>query len=605
MAKGMMIVDGQRVNFDGEKNVLSVIRKAGIEMPTFCYYSDLSVYGACRMCVVEDEKTGKIDASCSMEPRDGMRISTNSAGLLQRRRVILELLLASRNCNCTTCEKSGHCRLQELAQQFGVRRIRFPDTREHYEIDSSSPAVLRDPNKCILCGDCVRVCKEVQGMSILHFAGRGPGLHIEAGDDQPISTTHCGSCGQCAAVCTTGAIPVKNVIGAAWRALHDPQKRVVIQIAPAVRVAIGEAYGLPAGENVLDKLVTALKIMGADEIYDTIFGADLTVREESKEFLRRLETGENLPLMTSCCPSWVRYVEQERPQFIKNLSSALSPMQMFATVLKDKYREKDAADGRTTFHIAIMPCTAKKMEAGREEFRRDGVPNVDLVLTTQEVIKMIKESGIRFQMLEKESPDLPFGMGSGAAEIFGTSGGVMEAAIRTAYHLFTGRPAPKDFIPFEEVRGQEGVKKASVAFGHFVLHVASISGLANARAFIDDLIKNNDFENYSFIEVMACPGGCIGGGGQPKVKMPQIKKVQEARTASLYQSDADTDVKASWQNPEIAELYEVFLDEPLSEMAEFTLHTYFSDKSDQLGRMKNLTPQTNPMSPKYKPPTAE
>lgn len=267
-------------------------------------------------------------------------------------------------------------------------------------------------------------------MSILHFAGRGPGLHIEAGDDQPISTTHCVSCGQCAAVCTTGAITVKNDIGAAWRALHDPQKRVVIQIAPAVRVAIGEAYGLPAGENVLDKLVTALKIMGADEIYDTIFGADLTVREESKEFLRRLETGENLPLMTSCCPSWVRYVEQERPQFIKNLSSALSPMQMFATVLKDKYREKDAADGRTTFHIAIMPCTAKKMEAGREEFRRDGVPNVDLVLTTQEVIKMIKESGIRFQMLEKESPDLPFGMGSGAAEIFGTSGGVAEAVLR-------------------------------------------------------------------------------------------------------------------------------------------------------------------------------
>ena len=311
----------------------SVIRKAGIEMPTFCYYSDLSVYGACRMCVVEDEKTGKIDASCSMEPRDGMRISTNSARLLKHRRVILELLLASHNCNCTTCEKSGHCRLQELAQQFGVRKIRFPDTREHYEIDSSSPAVLRDPNKCILCGDCVRVCKEVQGMSILHFAGRGPGLHIEAGDDQPISTTHCVSCGQCAAVCTTGAITVKNDIGAAWRALHDPQKRVVIQIAPAVRVAIGEAYGLPAGENVLDKLVTALKIMGADEIYDTIFGADLTVREESKEFLRRLETGENLPLMTSCCPSWVRYVEQERPQFIKNLSSALSPMQMFLSLI--------------------------------------------------------------------------------------------------------------------------------------------------------------------------------------------------------------------------------------------------------------------------------
>lgn len=273
MAKGMMIVDGQRVNFDGEKNVLSVIRKAGIEMPTFCYYSDLSVYGACRMCVVEDEKTGKIDASCSMEPRDGMRISTNSARLLKHRRVILELLLASHNCNCTTCEKSGHCRLQELAQQFGVRKIRFPDTREHYEIDSSSPAVLRDPNKCILCGDCVRVCEEMQGMGILNFAYRGSNLQVMPAFDRKLAETKCVSCGQCAAVCTTGAITVKNQIGEAWRAIHDPSKRVVIQIAPAVRVAVGEAFGFPAGENVLDKLVTALKLMGVDEVYDTTFGA--------------------------------------------------------------------------------------------------------------------------------------------------------------------------------------------------------------------------------------------------------------------------------------------------------------------------------------------
>ena len=291
MAKGMMIVDGQRVNFDGEKNVLSVIRKAGIEMPTFCYYSDLSVYGACRMCVVEDEKTGKIDASCSMEPRDGMRISTNSARLLKHRRVILELLLASHNCNCTTCEKSGHCRLQELAQQFGVRRIRFPDTREHYEIDSSSPAVLRDPNKCILCGDCVRVCEEMQGMGILNFAYRGSNLQVMPAFDRKLAETKCVSCGQCAAVCTTGAITVKNQIGEAWRAIHDPSKRVVIQIAPAVRVAVGEAFGFPAGENVLDRLVTALKLMGVDEVYDTTFGADFTTIAESEEFLERLKNG--------------------------------------------------------------------------------------------------------------------------------------------------------------------------------------------------------------------------------------------------------------------------------------------------------------------------
>ena len=395
MAKGIMYVDNIRVEFDDEPTIMDGCRKAGVEMPNFCFHSDLSVYGACRMCMVEDLDTGKIDAACTTKPKNGMRIRTNTSRLLKYRRMILELMLASHCRDCTACEKNRSCRLQEMAVRFGIHHVHFKDTREHVPMDFSSPAVTFDLNKCILCGDCVRVCKEVQGMSILHFAGRGPGLHIEAGDDQPISTTLCVSCGQCAAVCTTGAITVKNDIGAAWRALHDPQKRVVIQIAPAVRVAIGEAYGLPAGENEHDKLVTALKIMGADEIYDTIFGADLTVREESKEFLRRLETGENLPLMTYCCPSWVRYVEQERPQFIKNLSSALSPMQMFATVLKDKYREKAAAAGRPTFHIAIMPCTAKKMEAGREEFRRDGVPNVDLVLTTQEVIRMMKEDGIQ------------------------------------------------------------------------------------------------------------------------------------------------------------------------------------------------------------------
>ena len=565
MAKGMMIIDGQRVSFDGEKNVLSVIRKAGIEMPTFCYYSDLSVYGACRMCVVENEETGKIDASCSMEPRNGMRIRTNSARLLKHRRMILELLLASHNCNCTTCEKSGHCHLQTLAQQFGVRRIRFEDTRERYEIDNTSPAVLRDPNKCILCGDCVRVCKEVQGMSILHFAGRGPGLHIEAGDDQPISTTHCVSCGQCAAVCTTGAITVKNDIGAAWRALHDPQKRVVIQIAPAVRVAIGEAYGLPAGENVLDKLVTALKIMGADEIYDTIFGADLTVREESKEFLRRLETGENLPLMTSCCPSWVRYVEQERPQFIKNLSSALSPMQMFATVLKDKYREKDAADGRTTFHIAIMPCTAKKMEAGREEFRRDGVPNVDLVLTTQEVIKMIKESGIRFQMLEKESPDLPFGMGSGAAEIFGTSGGVAEAVLRCC--LPDKSKNVLRMLEHSGLRGTEAVRFVTIPVNGRDVRVALAHGLANAAKLLDQ-IENGEVE-VDLVEVMSCRTGCVGGAGQPYALMSTKLK----RAHGLYEIDRSAMFKRSERNPVLDAMYAAGLNERAHEL----LHHEYKD----------------------------
>ena len=565
MAKGTMIIDGLRVPFDGEKNVLSVIRKAGIDMPTFCYYSELSVYGACRMCIVEDVKTGKIDASCSMEPRDGLEIRTNTSRLLRHRRLILELLLASHDCSCTTCGKSGNCRLQELAQRFGVRHIRFPDTRPRFATDNTSHAIFRDPNKCILCGDCVRVCEELQGQGILNFAYRGSDLQVMPAFDKKLSETKCVGCGQCAAVCTTGAITVKNDIGAAWRALHDPQKRVVIQIAPAVRVAIGEAYGLPAGENVLDKLVTALKIMGADEIYDTIFGADLTVREESKEFLRRLETGENLPLMTSCCPSWVRYVEQERPQFIKNLSSALSPMQMFATVLKDKYREKDAADGRTTFHIAIMPCTAKKMEAGREEFRRDGVPNVDLVLTTQEVIKMIKESGIRFQMLEKESPDLPFGMGSGAAEIFGTSGGVAEAVLRCC--LPDKSKNALRMLEHSGLRGTEAVRFVTIPINGRDVRVALAHGLANAAKLLDQ-IENGEVE-VDLVEVMSCRTGCVGGAGQPYALMSTKLK----RAHGLYEIDRSAMFKRSERNPVLDAMYAAGLNERAHEL----LHHEYKD----------------------------
>ena len=563
MAKGIMYVDNIRVEFDEGASVMDVCRKAGVEMPNFCFHSDLSVYGACRMCMVEDVDTGRIDAACTTAPKNGMRIRTNTSRLLKYRRMTLELMLSAHCRDCTTCEKNRACRLQEMAVRFGIHHVRFNDTREHIPEDHSSPAVAVNYNKCILCGDCVRVCQEVQGMGILHFAGRGPGLHIEAGSDQPLAATHCVSCGQCAAVCTTGAITIKNDIGEAWRALHDPQKRIVIQIAPAVRVALGEAYGLPAGENVLDKLVTALKIMGADEIYDTIFGADLTVREESAEFLRRLESGENLPLMTSCCPAWVRYVEQERPQFIKNLSSALSPMQMLATVLKDKYLEKDAADGRTTYHIAVMPCTAKKMEAGRAEFRRDGVPNVDLVLTTQEVIKMIKESGIRFQLLEKEAPDLPFGMGSGAAEIFGTSGGVAEAVVRCCLPD-KSRNALR-MLEHSGLRGTEPVRFVTLPIGEREVRLAIVHGLGNAAKLLDQ-IESGEVQ-VDLVEVMSCRTGCVGGAGQPYALMG--KKLQRAQ--GLYEIDRSAMFKRSERNPVINAMYDAGLDERAHELLH---HTY-------------------------------
>ena len=557
MAKGTMIVDGQRVTFDGEKNVLSVIRKAGIEMPTFCYHSDLSVYGACRMCVVEDER-GKIDASCSMAPRDGMVIKTNSKRLLKHRRLILELMLASHDCNCTICEKSGKCRLQELAQQFGVRRVRFEDTRERYERDETSPAVVRDPNKCILCGDCVRVCEEMQGMNIIDFVSRGSRLQVMPAFDRKLVETKCVSCGQCAAVCTTGAITIKNQIGEAWAAIHDPQKRVVIQIAPAVRVAVGEAFGIPAGQNVLDKLVTALKLMGVDEVYDTTFGADFTTISEAEEFKQRLAKGGPFPMFTSCCPAWVKYLEMENPQYLRNISTCKSPMQMFSAILRERYAAKDAADGRRTYHIAIMPCTAKKMEAARDEFKHDGMPDVDLVLTTQEVIDMIQETGIQLGQLELESPDLPFGLGSGAAVIYGVTGGVAEAVVR---HCMPDKSknALRE-IEFMGLRGDEPIKEATLHIGDMEIRLAVVNGLVNARNLLKKIDEGEAF--YHLIEVMTCQNGCVGGAGQPQ----GFRVTKHARGDGLYASDKSAMFKRAERNPVVVRMLEDMGEEKAHEL---------------------------------------
>jgi len=566
MAKGIMYVDNIRVEFDDEPTIMDVCRKAGVEMPNFCFHSDLSVYGACRMCMVEDLDTGKIDAACTTKPKNGMRIRTNTSRLLKYRRMILELMLASHCRDCTACEKNRSCRLQEMAVRFGIHHVHFKDTREHVPMDFSSPAVTFDLNKCILCGDCVRVCKEVQGMSILHFAGRGPGLHIEAGDDQPISTTHCVSCGQCAAVCTTGAITVKNDIGAAWRALHDPQKRVVIQIAPAVRVAIGEAYGLPAGENVLDRLVTALKLMGVDEVYDTTFGADFTTIAESEEFLGRLKNGGPFPMFTSCCPAWVKYLENENPKYLKNISTCKSPMEMVGAIFRDKYAAKDAADGRTTYHIAIMPCTAKKMEAARPEFIHDGRPDVDLVLTTREVIDMMQETGIQLGELELESPDLPFGLGSGAAVIYGTSGGVAEAVVR---HCLPDKSknALRE-ISILGLRGDAPIKEASVTIGDTELKLAVVNGLANAKKLLKEIDEGKKF--YHLIEVMTCQGGCVGGAGQPY----GLKKSKEKRGDGLHLSDNAAMFKRAERNPVVAQMMAEYGEERCHEL----LHVSYTNK---------------------------
>ena len=565
MAKGIMIVDGQRVPFDGEKNVLPVIRKAGIDMPTFCYYSELSVHGACRMCIVENVKTGKIDASCSMEPRDGLEIRTNTARLLRHRRMILELMLASHDCSCTTCAKSGNCRLQALAQRFGVSRVRFPDTRERYEQDNTSLAIFRDPNKCILCGDCVRVCEELQGQGILNYAHRGSELQVMPAFDRKLADTKCVGCGQCAAVCTTGAITVKNQIGQAWQALHDPKNRVVVQIAPAVRVALGEEFGLPAGENVMDRLVKALKLMGVEEVYDTDFAADMTTISESQEFLERLKAGGPFPMFTSCCPAWVKYLELNDPKYLRNISSCKSPMEMFAAVLRDKYQAKDAADGRRTYHMAIMPCTAKKMEAARAEFTRDGQPDVDLVITTRELVDMIREAGIQLTELEPEAPDLPFGLGSGAAVIYGVTGGVAEAVVR--YCLPDKSNNALQAIRVTDLRGDGAIREVNLTVEGQELHIAIVNGLSHAKELIADVEAGKRF--YHLVEVMTCQGGCVGGAGQPY----GLTAAKKRRGAGLYEADATAMFKGAEKNPIVTRL----LDEYGHERCHELLHVRYGE----------------------------
>ena len=565
MAKGIMIVDGQRVPFDGEKNVLSVIRKAGIDMPTFCYYSELSVHGACRMCIVENVKTGKIDASCSMEPRDGLEIRTNTARLLRHRRMILELMLASHDCSCTTCAKSGNCRLQALAQRFGVSRVRFPDTRERYEQDNTSLAIFRDPNKCILCGDCVRVCEELQGQGILNYAHRGSELQVMPAFDKKLDQTKCVGCGQCAAVCTTGAITVKNQIGQAWQALHDPKNRVVVQIAPAVRVALGEEFGLPAGENVMDRLVKALKLMGVEEVYDTDFAADMTTISESQEFLERLKAGGPFPMFTSCCPAWVKYLELNDPKYLRNISSCKSPMEMFAAVLRDKYQAKDAADGRRTYHMAIMPCTAKTMEAARVEFTRDGQPDVDLVITTRELVDMIREAGIQLTELEPEAPDLPFGLGSGAAVIYGVTGGVAEAVVR--YCLPDKSNNALQAIRVTDLRGDGAIREVNLTVEGQELHIAIVNGLSHAKELIADVEAGKRF--YHLVEVMTCQGGCVGGAGQPY----GLTAAKKRRGAGLYEADATAMFKGAEKNPIVTRL----LDEYGHERCHELLHVRYGE----------------------------
>ena len=539
-------INNRKVPFDNEKNLLTVIRKAGIDLPTFCYHSELSTYGACRMCVVEDEK-GKVFASCSEEPRDGMVIYTNTPKLQHHRRMVLELLLASHCRDCTTCRKNGDCTLQRLAKQLGVNKIRFENTKEQKPLDNSSNCIVIDSNKCILCGDCVRTCEEIQGLGILNFAHRGSEMRVMPAFNKPIAETDCVGCGQCRVVCPTGAITIKSNVHKIWNLLADKTKRVVVQIAPAVRIAIGDKFGIPKGENSLGKLVAALRRIGFDEIYDTNFAADLTVIEESKEFLERLKSGENLPLFTSCCPGWVKFCEKRYPEFRKNISTCRSPQQMFGALLKEEGRmNKD--DDRETIVVSIMPCTAKKDEILRPEHFTDGVQDVDYVLTTVEATRMLREAGIDLAQMPSEALDMPFGLSSGSGSIFGVTGGVTEAVLRRIVN--SSRTEDLEVISLLGMRGDESFKEISIMVGDRQVKIAVVNGLAVA----DELLKKikSGEAHYDFVEVMACKRGCIAGGGQPT---PIGVRTKKARMEGLYKIDQASQIKLSNENPFITMLY--------------------------------------------------
>ena len=569
MSEKYMIIDGIRTAFTDEKNILQVIRKAGIHVPTFCYYTDMSIYGACRMCVVEDER-GSIIASCSSPPKDKMVIRTNTSKLHQHRKMILELLLASHCRDCTICEKNGNCRLQMLAARFHLTKVRFPNTHPEPVIDDSSLSIVRDPSKCILCGDCVRMCNEVQHVGAIDFAHRGANMIVSPAFGRPIAETDCVNCGQCAAVCPTAAITIKKDLKGVWQALYAPNKRVVVQIAPAVRVAIGEEFGIAPGKNTIGKIYTALRMLGFDTVFDTSFSADLTVIEEANELVYKLENGEKkypqgntMPLFTSCCPAWVRFVETKYPELLPYVSTCKSPMEMFGAVLKEYYKPADEEAGMETISVAVMPCVAKKYEAARDEFCRDGVPDVDYVITTKELILMIKELGVQFQEIEPSAPDMPFSINSGAGVIFGVTGGVMEAALR---HVAAKNNETLREIEYSGVRGLEGTKIAEISLGDKTLRVGVVNGLGNADTLIRKLQRGE--EKLDFVEVMACPYGCIGGAGQPF----GYRSVKEDRAQGMYKADKSAIVKRSCDNPTLINLYENGM---LKERSHELLHVHY------------------------------
>ena len=571
-----LTIDGQKVTVPKGTTILDAAKKAGIDIPTLCFLKDINEVGDCRMCIVEVEGRRGFATSCIQTVEEGMVVHTHTPNVLEARHVILDLIISNHAKDCLTCTRSGNCELQTLATKFNVLNIEFDGERTEHKIDDLSPSIVRDFNKCILCRRCVAACKNVQKIGAIDCINRGFESCISTVGDHSLNDVNCTFCGQCIEACPTGALHEKETINDVWVKLKDTDTTVIVQTAPAVRVALGEEFGMPIGTNVVGKMVTALKRLGFDKVFDTNTGADLTIMEEANEFVERFKKNDNLPMITSCSPGWVKYIEMNYPELLPHLSSCKSPHQMFGAILKTYYAKREGLDPSKIYVVSVMPCIAKKFERQRPEMKEDDLYDVDNVITTRELARMIKQANIEFEKLEDSNFDSPMGEASGAGAIFGTTGGVMEAALRTAQDTLTGEDLPK--IDFEQVRGGEGIKRATINIAGKEINVVAASGLANAKTILEEIKSGK--ANYQFVEIMACPGGCIMGGGQP-IKSSKIRAevdVRKLRADAIYSIDERSIVRKSHENPVMKKLYADFLEKPGSEIAEKLLHTTYTKR---------------------------
>ena len=572
-----LTIDGQKVKAPNGSTVLEAAIGAGIKIPTLCYLKDINEIGACRVCVVEIEGGKSLQASCTLPASNGMVVKTNSPAVRESRRITVELLLSDHKRECLTCIRNRNCELQKLAEELGIRDIPFEGEKSKHPIDDFSPSIVRDPEKCILCRRCVSACDKLQEVSVIAPSERGFDTVISTAFNMSLNDSACTMCGQCIAACPVGALHEKEETEKVWDALADPEKHVIVQTAPAIRVSLGEEFGLDMGAPVMGKMVAALRRLGFDKVFDTDFTADLTIIEEGNELLHRIKNNGKLPMITSCSPGWIKFCEHYYPEFLDNLSTCKSPQQMFGALAKTYYAQKAGIEPGKIFSVSIMPCTAKKFEAQRSEMTSSGYQDVDVVLTTREIARMIREAGIDLKTLEAEEFDEPFGISTGAGAIFGATGGVMEAALRTVYEIVTEKELQD--LDFVEVRGIEGIKEAEIDLNGTNVKVAVAHGLANARELLDR-IKDGKAE-YHFIEVMCCPGGCVGGGGQPIVPSQERweKDYKKVRGNSVYEVDKKMPLRKSHENPAIKTLYDEFLKEPLGKKSHELLHTHYTPRS--------------------------